>query len=604
MADSSETLQSKLGHLPEQPGCYLFRNAKREILYVGKAAVLADRVRSYFQKGSDQTPKTSLLVSEVADLETIVTRSELEALILESNLIKRHRPRFNIVLRDDKQYPYLRLPIKEPFPRLSIVRRVQKDGALYYGPYTPAGALRETLKVIRKAFPLATCDIDIDGRADRACIEFEIKRCMAPCTGNQSREDYHVIVKQVRQFLEGRDRELLDSLRQDMESAAEREEYEEAARLRDRLFSVERTLEKQRITQVTTADQDVIGIARQGTAADLQLLFVRGGLLIGRKDFFWPQSADSADEELVRSAIEQFYNKEGQPPKELLVPTDLVDAPLIEQWLSEKRGDTVRLLTPERGAKHQLVLLAEENAAAAIADHLRNEALDRQATAELKRLLRLDTVPRRIEGFDISNIMGNQSVASLVVWEDGQAKKSDYRKFRIQTVEGANDFASMQEAVMRRYGATEDLTRPDLILIDGGLGQLSAALEGLKQVGQEQIPIMGLAKARGEKEERIFLPGRKNPIVLRPTSPATHLVQRIRDEAHRFAVTYHRNLRGKALLSSELDQIPGIGKIRRNRLLKQFGSLPQIASATDEQLRSAGLDAITVAALRKTLIPS
>ncbi len=601
MADSYDTLQSKLDHLPEQPGCYLFRNAKREILYVGKAAVLADRVRSYFQKGSDQTPKTSLLVSEVADLETIVTRSELEALILESNLIKRHRPRFNIVLRDDKQYPYLRLPIKESFPRLSIVRRVQKDGALYYGPYTPAGALRETLKVIRKAFPLATCDIDIDGRADRACIEFEIKRCMAPCTGNQSREDYHVIVKQVRQFLEGRDRELLDSLREDMESAAEREEFEEAARLRDRLFSVERTLEKQRITQVTTTDQDVIGIARQGAAADLQLLFVRGGLLIGRKDFFWPQSADSADEELVRSAIEQFYNKEGQPPKELLVPTDLVDAPLIEQWLSEKRGDTVRLLTPERGAKHQLVLLAEENAAAAIADHLRNEALDRQATAELKRLLHLETLPRRIEGFDISNIMGNQSVASLVVWEDGQAKKSDYRKFRIQTVEGANDFASMQEAVMRRYGATEDLALPDLIVIDGGLGQLSAALEGLKQVGQEHIPIMGLAKARGEKDERIFLPGRKNPILLRPTSPATHLVQRIRDEAHRFAITYHRNLRGKALLSSELDQIPGIGKIRRARLLKQFGSLPQIASATDEQLKSAGLDATTVAALRKAL---
>ncbi len=601
---ATDTLQSKLDHLPEQPGCYLFRNAKREILYVGKAAVLADRVRSYFQKGSDQTPKTSLLVSEVTDLETIVTRSELEALILESNLIKRHRPRFNIVLRDDKQYPYLRLPIKENFPRLSIVRRVQKDGALYYGPYTPAGALRETLKVIRKAFPLATCEIDIDGRADRACIEFEIKRCMAPCTGNQSREDYHLIVKQVRQFLEGRDRELLDSLRQDMESAAEREEFEEAARLRDRLFSVERTLEKQRITQVSTTDQDVIGLARQGTAADLQLLFVRGGLLIGRKDFFWPQSTDSSDEELTRSAIEQFYNKEGQPPKELLVPTDLDDAPLIEQWLSEKRGDSVRILTPERGTKHQLVLLAEENAAAAIADHLRNEALDRQATAELKRLLRLDITPRRIEGFDISNILGNQSVASLVVWEDGQAKKSDYRKFRIQTVEGANDFASMQEAVMRRYGSTEDLARPDLILIDGGLGQLSAALEGLKQVGQDQIPIMGLAKARGEKEERIFLPGRKNPIILRPTSPATHLVQRIRDEAHRFAVTYHRNLRGKALLSSELDQIAGIGKIRRKRLLKQFGSLQHVAAATDEQLKAAGLDAATVAALRKTLTPS
>ena len=604
MADFHDALQSKLDHLPDQPGCYLFRNAKREILYVGKAAVLADRVRSYFQKGSDQTPKTSLLVSEIADLETIVTRSELEALILESNLIKRHRPRFNIVLRDDKQYPYLRLPIKEPFPRLSIVRRVHKDGALYYGPYTPAGALRETLKVIRKAFPLATCDIEIDGRADRACIEFEIKRCMAPCTGNQSREDYHLIVNQVRQFLEGRDRELLDSLRQNMESAAEREEFEEAARLRDRLFSVERTLEKQRITQVSTSDQDVVGLARQGTAADLQLLFVRGGLLIGRKDFFWPQSADSSDEELVRSAIEQFYNKEGQPPKELLVPTDLSDALLIEQWLSEKRGDAVRLLTPERGTKHQLVLLAEENAAAAIADHLRNEALDRQATAELRRLLRLDVAPRRIEGFDISNIMGNQSVASLVVWEDGQAKKADYRKFRIQTVEGANDFASMQEAVMRRYGATEDLARPDLILIDGGLGQLSAAIEGLKYVGQEQIPIIGLAKARGEKDERIFLPGRKNPIVLRPTSPATHLVQRIRDEAHRFALTYHRNLRGKALLSSELDQIVGIGKIRRKRLLKLFGSVQHIAAATDDQLKTAGLDQATVAALRKALTPA
>ena len=597
------TIAVKLAHLPDQPGCYLFKNEK-EILYVGKAAVLADRVRSYFQKGADQTPKTALLVNETVDLETIVTRSVLEALILESNLIKRHRPRFNIVLRDDKQYPYLRLPIKENFPRLSIVRRVQKDGALYYGPYTPAGALRETLRFIRKVFPLATCEIDINGQAERACIEFEIKRCMAPCIGNQTRDDYHAIVRQVRQFLEGRDRELLDSLREEMERAAEQEQFEEAARLRDRLFKVERTLEKQRITQISASDQDVVGLARQGTAADLQLLFVRGGLLIGRKDFFWPQAGDASDEELVRSAIEQFYNKEGQPPKELLLPTSFDDAPLFEQWLTEKRGDVVRLVTPERGGKHQLVRLAEENAGAAIADHLRDEALDRQATAELKRLLRLDKAPHRIEGFDISNIMGNQSVASLVVWEDGQAKKSDYRKFRIKTVEGANDFASMQEAVTRRYGMTEDLARPDLILIDGGLGQLSAALEGLKQVKQEHIPIIGLAKARGDKEERIFLPGRKNPIVLRPNSPATHLVQRIRDEAHRFAVTYHRKLRGKALLASELDQVSGIGEIRRKQLLKQFGSLERIAEATDEQLRSAGIDISTVAALRKTLTPS
>jgi excinuclease ABC subunit C len=598
---TTDTFQSKLDHLSDQPGVYLFKDRQGEILYVGKAVVLADRVRSYFQKGGDSSPKTALLVSQIADLETIVTRSALEALILESNLIKRHRPRFNVVLRDDKQYPYLRLPIKEDFPRFSIVRRVQKDGALYYGPYTPAGALRETLKVIRKVFPLATCEIEIDGTADRACIEFEIKRCMAPCTGNQTRDDYHRIVKQARQFLEGRDRELLDELRSQMEGAADREEFEEAARLRDRIFKIEQTLEKQRITQTTASDQDVLGLARQGEAVDLQILFVRSGLLIGRKDFFWPQSADAGDEELLRSAIEQFYNKEGQPPKELLVPAELADAPLIEQWLTDKRGETVRVIAPERGQKHQLVRLAEENAAAAIADHLRNEELDRQATAELKRLLRLDHPPRRIEAMDISNIMGKESVASLVVWEDGQAKKSDYRRFRIQTVVGANDFASMQEVVERRYGHTEDLPAPDLIVIDGGLGQLAAALEGLRKVGGSHIPIIGLAKARGDKEERIFLPGRKNSIVLRPTSPVTHLLQRIRDEAHRFAITYHRKLRGRALISSRLDHIIGVGEIRRNRLLRHFGSLDKIAQATEDELKQAGLDARTAQEVRKAM---
>jgi excinuclease ABC subunit C len=386
-----------------------------------------------------------------------------------------------------------------------------------------------------------------------------------------------------------------------MEAVADREEFEEAARLRDRIFKIERTLEKQRITQTTSTDQDVLGIARQGMAVDLQLLFVRSGLLIGRKDFFWPQSAESSDEELVRSVIEQFYNKEGQPPKELLVPVSLDDAPLIEQWLTEKRGEAVRVVVPERGQKHQLVRLAEENAMAALTEHLRNEELDRQATQELKRLLRLENAPGRIEGLDISNIMGKESVASLVVWEDGQAKKSDYRRFRIQTVVGANDFASMQEVVERRYGHAEDLATPDLIVIDGGLGQLSAAIEGLRKVGRADIPIIGLAKARGEKEERIFLPGRKNPIVLRPTSPVTHLLQRIRDEAHRFAITYHRKLRGKALISSRLDHIIGVGQIRRNTLLRQFGNLENIAHATEEELKRAGLDSRTAQEVRKAL---
>ena len=598
----SEEFQTKLDHLPDRPGVYLMKNARDEILYIGKASVLADRVRTYFQKGSDHTPKTSLMLSQVADLETIVTRSELEALILESNLIKRHRPRFNVVLRDDKQYPYLRLPVKENFPRLTIVRKVQKDGALYYGPYTPAGALRETLKVIRKVFPLATCEIEIDGKAERACIEFEIKRCMAPCIGNQTSEEYHHIVKQVRMFLEGRDTELLDTLRAEMRAAAEREQFEEAARLRDRIFKIERTLEKQRVAQTSFTDQDVIGLARQGTAVDLQMLFVRGGLLIGRKDFFWSDVGDASDEELVRSAIEQFYNKDGLPPKELLVPSPLSEAALIEAWLSEKKGEAVRVVAPERGTKHQLLLLAEENAGAMVADHLRNKETDRRATEELKRLLRLDRAPRRIEGFDISNTMGDQSVASLVAWEDGQAKKSDYRRFRIKTVTGANDFASMQEVVVRRYGEAENLPLPDLVLIDGGLGQLAAAMEGLRQVGRAGLPIIGLAKARGEKEERIFVPGRKNPILLAPSSPATHLLQRIRDEAHRFAITYHRKLRGKALVSSRLDAIIGVGEIRRNRLLKRFGSLEKIAEATDDQLREiGGVDARTAAEIRKAL---
>ncbi|MCH6556993.1 MAG: excinuclease ABC subunit UvrC [Nitrospirae bacterium] len=598
----SQELQAKLDHLPDRPGVYLMKNARDEILYIGKATVLADRVRTYFQKGSDHTAKTNLMLNQVADLETIVTRSELEALILESNLIKRHRPRFNVVLRDDKQYPYLRLPVKENFPRLTIVRKVQKDGALYYGPYTPAGALRETLKVIRKVFPLATCEIEIDGKAERACIEFEIKRCMAPCIGNQASEEYHHIVKQVRMFLEGRDTELLDTLRAEMRAAAEREQFEEAARLRDRIFKIERTLEKQRVAQTSFTDQDVIGLARQGTAVDLQMLFVRGGLLIGRKDFFWSDVGDASDEELVRSAIEQFYNKDGLPPKELLVPSPLSEAALIEAWLSEKKGEAVRVVAPERGTKHQLLLLAEENAGAMVADHLRSKETDRRATEELKRLLRLDRAPRRIEGFDISNTMGDQSVASLVVWEDGQAKKSDYRRFRIKTVTGANDFASMQEVVVRRYGEAENLPLPDLVLIDGGLGQLAAAMEGLRQVGRAGLPIIGLAKARGEKEERIFVPGRKNPILLAPSSPATHLLQRIRDEAHRFAITYHRKLRGKALVSSRLDAIIGVGEIRRQRLLKQFGSLETIAQATDDQLREiGGVDARTAAEIRKAL---
>ena len=584
------SLSAKLDRLPQAPGVYLMKGKGGEFLYIGKANVLADRVRSYFQKGADLTPKNRLLIASVTDLETIVTRSELEALILENNLNKRHRPRFNVILRDDKNYPYLRLPIKEAFPRFTIVRKVQNDGALYYGPYVPAGALRETLRVIRKVFPLATCEIEIDGKAERPCIEYEIKRCMAPCVGYQTSKEYHEIVKQARMFLEGRDTELLDGYRARMEAASDVEDYEEAARVRDRIFKIERTLERQRVAQGELVDQDVAGLARHGTAADIQMLFVRGGLLVGRKDFHWGQVADTPDEELVRSVIEQFYNKEVLPPKQVLLPVALPEADLISRWLSEKKGEKVQVLAPERGTKHHLVQLAEENAAAALNDHLRDEATERAAVEELQKLLHLKKAPARIEGFDISNIQGNQGVASMVVWEAGGAKRSEYRKFRIRTVEGADDFASMSEVVLRHYSGVKEDQRPlpDLILIDGGIGQLGAAMDALRELGLSRIDIVALAKAKGAKEERIFLPGRKNPVILKPSSPATHLLQRIRDESHRFAITYHRKLRSRALLASKLDEIAGVGPAKRRDLLRYFGSVEALAAASEADLQRVG----------------
>ncbi len=561
-------LEATLARLPNRPGVYLMKSRNGEILYIGKARVLADRVRSYFQKGRDPSPKTRAMTALVHDVETMIAKSELEALLLESNLVKRHRPRFNVVLRDDKHYPYLRLPVKDDFPRLSIVRRVKHDGALYFGPYVPSGALRDTLKIIKKVFPLATCTMEIDGTADRACLEFEIRRCMAPCTGNQSRGDYHRIVDQVRCFLEGRDRELLDGLRRDMEAAAGREAFEEAARLRDRAANVARTLEKQRVAQIGPVDQDVIGLARRGRAADVQVLFVRGGLLIGRKDFFWPDAHEAPDEELIRSTIEQFYNRDAMPPKELLVPAAPSDHALLQRWLTHKKGRRVRILVPERGMKFHLLQLACENAEAAIADHVLKQAAEHREAREVQGLLGLPKAPGRVEGFDISNTMGAHSVASMVVWEDGAMNKAEYRRFRVKTVEGANDFASIHEVVKRRYGGTlasaraKALPLPDLVLIDGGPGQLGAATDALRELGLGRLPVVGLAKAKGDKAERVYAPGRRAPRILPPASPASRLLQRIRDEAHRFAIAYHRKLRGEAFIVPE-------SKVRKRTYVRQ-----------------------------------
>jgi excinuclease ABC subunit C len=377
---------------------------------------------------------------------------------------------------------------------------------------------------------------------------------MAPCTGNQTKEAYHQIVKQVRWFLEGRDTELLEALQSSMRKAAEREEFEEAARLRDQMGNIVRMLEKQRVAQIGTLDQDILGLARADGAVDVQMLFVRGGLLIGRRDFFWSDAHDISDEELVRSTLEQFYVKSVVPPKEVLLPVEIDDQPLVQRWLSEKKEETVRVVVPERGTKFQLLRLAQENAVVALKDHLRVQTESSDAVAELQALLGLPQIPSRIECFDISNTMGAQSVASMVAWDHGSMKKADYRRFHIKTVEGANDFASMHEVVKRRYGgslatkAGKALPVPDLILIDGGAGQLGAALEAMAEVGLSRASICGLAKARGEKDERIFLPGQKAPIILPVKSPATRLVQTIRDEAHRFAITFHRKLRGEAMI--------------------------------------------------------
>ncbi len=592
----SESLQNSLANLPATPGVYLFKNHQESIIYIGKASSLKERVRSYFQAGAVHSMKTTIMVSQIAQMETMATKSELEALLLESNLIKKHKPKYNILLRDDKQYPYLCLPMTEPFPRLKIVRRVKKDGNLYFGPYVPTTSMREIVKWIRKYFPLATCKIEIDGKAERACLEFQIKRCMAPCTGNQSQEEYREIVNQVRLFLEGKDKDLLLMFKKEMEGYAERENFEQAARIRDRIYHIKQILERQRVSSTDLEDQDVIALAREGKYADIQILFIRGGLLTGRSDFFWDQLTEEKDEELYLSFIEQFYAKERLIPREIFVPQELDEKELIEKWLTEKRGKSVYLRSPSRGKDYQLLKMAEENARMTLQTKVAAKEGGLAALKQMESLLKLKALPKRIEGIDISNIMGSDSVGSLVVMTDGKMNKSEYRRYRIKTVEGPNDFAMIHEIVSRRFGKPLEIP-PDLLVIDGGKGQLSLALEALSRIGITGISVVGLAKEKGEKEERIYFPDQSEPMVLDPRSPVTHLLVQLRDEAHRFAVSYHRNLRGKRMVASFLDQIPGVGVARKKALLKHFKAVARIKTATAEEL--AEVEGISPAIAKK-----
>jgi excinuclease ABC subunit C len=556
MQPLSENLKWQLEHLPNQSGVYLMKNRQGIILYIGKAIRLTDRVRSYFQK--DGTPsadsnheiKTRSMVTQIASIETMVTGSELEALLLENNLIKKYRPKYNVLLRDDKNYPLLRLPILDDYPRLQIVRRVLKDGALYFGPYIPSGGLYEMLRLVRKLFPLPNCTIEINGKAERPCIEFEIKRCLAPCTGFQSKQAYGNMIAQVILFLEGKDNDLVKKLRQEMQKKADSCHFEEAATIRDQIAKIKRALERQCITASNRDDQDVLSLFRANASATIVLLFVRGGMVLGKKDFFFEKVADISDEAIISAFLQQFYDGDKIIPNKVVLPMALSGQVLLQKWLSDRRGSAVRLISPSRGASRQLVDLAFENAKNAFATRFQKQETCESVLPKLQALIHLAHHPKRIEGYDISNIMGTSAVGSMVVFEGGVAKKSDYRHFKIKTIEGANDFGMMAEMLTRRINALQkgNETPPDLILIDGGKGQISAVRKVLEEAGFGSIDLIGLAKEKNGNPERVFLPDLAEPIILPLGNPATHLLMQVRDEAHRFAITYHRKLRSKNML--------------------------------------------------------
>jgi excinuclease ABC subunit C len=579
------TLQDTLDRLPDQSGVYQFKDAKGQVIYIGKAASLRARVRSYFQESRARNPKTDALVQQIRDLDYIVTDNELEALILESNLIKKHRPRYNVVLRDDKHYPFLRLTTNEDFPRLVVARRVAKDGATYFGPFYPATALRETLRLVRQLFPLRTCRITIDGKAERPCIQYSIHRCNAPCTGWETREGYGRTVEDVKRFLEGRDDDLAKELTREMEDAAGELRFERAVVLRDQIQALHKVRERQKVISTEQEDQDIIGVVRQGSDACVQLFFVRKGRLLGRESFFFDKVSGWSDGEILGAFIRQFYAKNVTPPAEILLSEEIPEKELTVEWLSQRRVGRVTLHAPQRGKRREFVAMAEENAAIALQTHLLSKDNRPQAILEeLQRALNLTGLPNRIEGFDISNIQGSEAVGSMVVWENGAMKKEDYKRFKIRTVQGADDYAMMEEVLRRRYARAleEGSVLPDLILLDGGRGQLNAGVKVLEDLGLDWIPLVALAK----RAEEVYTPESLQPLVLDLTSPGLHTLQKIRDEAHRFAIAYHKKLRHRRTIQSVLDQIPGIGPTIRTNLLKSLGSARKVREASVAELAS------------------
>lgn len=578
-AGFSEAIRNSLAVLPEKPGVYLMHDATGKVIYVGKAVVLKNRVRSYFRNLASHTPKVRAMVEKIAEIETIVTNSEVEALILECNLIKKYRPHYNIMLKDDKTYPFLKLTVQEPFPRLYITRRQVKDGAKYYGPYADASAMHSTLKLLRSLFPLRTCK---KMSQDRPCLNYHIKRCLGPCGGNISAAAYGEMVSSVAMVLEGRSSQLEKLLRSKMEEASDAYAFEEAARYRDQLQAVQRLNEQQQAVVNNGGNMDILGLAADKTGICIQSFYVRQGKLLGRDHFFMSQTEEEPQEALA-AFIKQFYSEASFIPKELIIGLELEEKQVFQDWLTEKAGHRVELLKPQRGVKNDLLKLAQENALKLLQERLRKGSLalknDLEAAEELQLALGMDQPLERMDCFDISHTQGTETVASMVVFRNGSISKEDYRKYKILSAEGKpDDFKSMQEAVYRRYKDYEDL--PSLVVIDGGKGQLSSALEVIRGLGLNDLPVVGLAK----REEEIFKPGLSESILLDRDSAALHLIQRIRDEAHRFAITYHRKLRGKRNLVSVLDHVEGIGPKRRQELWKHFKTLEKMKAASVEEL--------------------
>jgi excinuclease ABC subunit C len=610
-----DTVKRRLRAVPDGPGVYLFRDQRSQVIYVGKALRLRDRLRQYFNPGYAQAARVAELVRKATDFDFVTTANEVEALVLECNLIKNYRPRFNIRLKDDKNYLYLKLPVNEEFPRVHYSRRVQNDGARYFGPYTSAQSLRGTVKSIRQLLPFRTCSDEIF-KQGKVCLDFHIKRCPGPCERRISSEDYKARISEVALFMEGRSDLLVRELKDRMEGSANRLDFENAARYRDQLQSIERIADRQKVLTHGRDDQDLVAYARHGGEVFVEVAYVRQGKMVGHDGHALDGAGEATEAELLRGFVLQYYASATHVPREVILPGPVDEPDLLAGWLSQKRGGPVTIAVPQRGRKRALVQQLAETAAQEL-EQLRIQAdYDRSRTepmlAALAEALDLETPPKRIECYDISNLQGDSAVGAMVVFEDGRPRNDHYRHFKIKFVPGPNDFAMLQEVLRRRLERLESAqrredadvvgdrsftSRPDLILIDGGRGQLSAALEVLESAGYADIPTFALAKER----EEIFAPGRAEPIVQERNSPGMFLVQRIRDEAHRFAITHHRKVRSRKALTSPLDSVEGIGPARKRILLRHFGSVQAIREAPVEDIVKLGVPERLAKRLKESL---